>query len=1206
VNNPFTGSAYIHERAHREPIFPQAIRDLRSALANFRRTAMLAGALLLVAPLGVHAQSSAARPQVTDRVDITRLSTLSGNTHPLARAQYDQGAAPPDLPMDRILLVLKRGPDQEVALQDLLAQQQVTSSPNYHKWLTPDQFGQQFGPTDADIQAVTSWLASFGFQSIKVSKGRTVIEFSGTAAQVETALHAPIHRYAVNGESHWANSSDPQIPAALAPVVSGIVSLHDFRAKHTLKMSGRTVTATVTPGVKPQINLTNSQNQMLHALVPGDFNTIYNVAPSMTGNGVTIGIIADSNINVQDVADFRSMFGLPVNNPQIILNGPDPGDMPMSLGELEAVLDATWAGSVAPNATVDLVVSEDTNAISGNDLSELYIVDNNSADVMTESFSACEKNFSSNANFYSSVAEQAAAQGITYLVASGDGGPDGCDDQSTIPATDQAASVNILASTPFTVAVGGTQFNDTASPSTYWNATNAADGTSAKSYIPENVWNESCTVLSATCQAIGLWSSGGGQSTVFTTAPPWQSGVTGIPTSHPRLVPDVAMDAADHDGYLLCIDGSCQGSNVTFAIASGTSASTQAFGGVMALVIQKMGGARQGIANYALYKLAAAEPPTTPANSTSCNGSNTTTPPASTCIFNDTTVGNTNIPGETGFTAVVGYDETTGLGSVNVTNLVNKWSTAFVGGSKTTLTLNGGNPVNVTHGTPVSVNVVIAAVAPATGTPAGDVSLVANSLTGQGADVFHTALGTAIWQTTFLPGGNNYPVKAHYQGDGTFTGSDSLPVMVTVTPETSITGLGIVVNPHTCATATSITYGSPYILSAAVIDSKGTMNVCLPAPTSAFPTGTVTLADKFNGVTSPLDGGSFKLNSYGYFEDQTIQLPAGIHTITAVYGGDNSFLTSNTLLNPDVVTVGQAGTTTSLAASQTTVATGAAVTLTATVVTQSNATANSLQEPTGNVQFFLAGAPFGNPVAVSGGVNSSTLFAQATGSISPTLANGQNAITAKYLGDSNYAASAAVSNTVTITVGSPGINLTPASNTATINVPALGTPGPQVITVTAAGGFTGSVTLTCAVTTAMTGVTDMPTCSFASNPTITLTAATTSGQDTLDFNTTAASLIAVPASRRHGPGPNGPLIGEIGAVLVSMFLLGLTVKKRRGAFLLATAILAVVAMGTSCGSGGGSTGGGNPGTTAGAYTVTVTATPSSGAAQSTAIAVNVP
>jgi hypothetical protein len=1206
----FTG-VFAREHASHGSTFPRAIRKLRLLFGQFLDGTTLAVVLVLVTPLTAFAQGTPVLPRVVDRVDATRLAVLSGNTHPLARAQNDQGAAPPDLPMNRIMLVLKRSPEQESTLQDLLVEQQTTSAANFHKWLTPAQFGQQFGPADADIQAVTSWLASFGFQGIKVSNGRTVIEFSGTAAQVETALHTPIHRYVVNGESHWANANDPQIPDALAPVVSGFSSLHDFRPKPTVKRSGRTVTGTVTPGVKPQINLTNSQNQLLHALVPGDFNTIYNVGPAMTGSGVTIGVIAVSNINVQDVADFRNLFGLSPMNPQVILNGPDPGDVAGSDAEFEALLDATWVGSVAPMATVDLVVSEDTNAASGNDLSEVYIVDNNLADVMTESFGSCEANFTlSGAQFYSNLAEQAAAQGITYVVASGDGGPDGCDDQTTIPAKDSPASVSILASTPFTVAVGGTEFNDTLNPSTYWNTTNAADGASAKSYIPENVWNESCTALSATCPIVGLWSSGGGASTIFLTAPPWQSGVTGLPASHPRLVPDVAMDAADHDGYLVCADGSCEGSNQTFFIASGTSASAQSFGGVMALVVQQVNG-RVGLANYSLYKLAAAEAPTSPANS-SCNGSNTSGSPASTCIFNDITVGNTNIPGETGFSAALGpgYDEATGLGSVNVSNLVNKWSTAVVKASTTTLTLNGGSAVRVTHGTSIPVSITVVAKAPATGTPTGDVSLIATNGSGAeiGADGFPLSSGIVNSTTTLLPGGT-YTVTAHYGGDGTFTGSDSTPgINVTVTPEASKTGLGIVTfaanGTITSTNATSIVYGAPYILHVSVTNAAGV--TCNPSAVGgpACPTGTVSLTDGVN----PLDGGSFKLNALGYFEDQPIQLPAGPHSISAAYAGDNSF---NASTSPtDVVSVSQAATTTSLAASQTTVATGTAVTLTATVVTQSNAIANALQEPTGNVQFFLNGSPLGGGlVEVTGGVNSNTMFAQATASISPVLANGSDAITAQYIGDSNYAGSPSVSNTVTITVGSAGINLTPASNTATINVSALGAPGTQTITVSAAGGFTGTVNLTCAVTKTMIDVTDPPTCSFASSPTITLTSITTSGTDTLDFNTMAASAIFKPVSRPQGPGPGGLLLGEICATLACMFLLGFAAKKRRGAVLLATAILAVVAIGASCGGGsggGGGTGGGNPGTTAGAYSVTVTATPSSGTAQSTVIAVNVP
>jgi subtilase family serine protease len=369
VNNLFISKLYGQERACRANTFPRAIRDLRCAVARFRRTATLAGALVLFVPLAASAQTSVVPARVTDRVDVARLVTLTGNTHPLARAQYDQGAAPSDLPMNRIMLMLKRSAAQEATLQDLLVKQQVTSSPTFHKWLTPDQFGLQFGPADADIQAITSWLASYGFQSIKVSKGRTVIEFSGTASQVQSALHTPIHRYVVKGESHWANANDPQIPAALAPVISGFVSLHNFKKKPTSVRSGRTAALTRTPSGKPQITFTD----MSHGLAPADFNTIYNVAPTMTGGGVTIGVVGRSNINPQDVADFRATFNLSGGNLTVTPNGPDPGDL-LGNEEAEAVLDATWAGAVAPGATVDLVVSETTNAAAGEDLSEFYII----------------------------------------------------------------------------------------------------------------------------------------------------------------------------------------------------------------------------------------------------------------------------------------------------------------------------------------------------------------------------------------------------------------------------------------------------------------------------------------------------------------------------------------------------------------------------------------------------------------------------------------------------------------------------------------------------------------------------------------------------------------------------------------------------------------------------------------------------------------
>jgi hypothetical protein len=1189
----------VWRSAIREGIIPSAFGGVRRTFSRLGRAAAVAGALSLVVPLASFAQGNVARPRVTDRVDISRMNVLSGNTHPLARAQNDQGAAPPDLPMNRILLVLKRSPEQEAALQDLLVEQQVASSPSYHKWLTPEQFGQQFGPADADVQAVTSWLASFGFQSIKVSKGSTVVEFSGSASQIESALHAPIHKYMVNGEAHWANANDPQVPAALAPVISGFASLHNFQKKPASVRSGQTATMTRTADGKPQINFTNNS----HGLAPADFNNIYNIASTMTGSGVTIGVVARSNINPQDVADFRSLFALlPGHPPNIIVNGPDPGDLGGG-EEAEAVVDTTWSGAVAPAATVDLVVSESTNGAAGEDLSEIYIIDNNLADIMTESFSVCEAVFQSSlsqaANFYSSLAQQAAAQGITFTVASGDSGPDSCDDPNFVPSTFQPASVNLIAATPYTVAVGGTQFNDIASPSTYWNATNdPTTHASAKSYIPENVWNESCTVTQCNDPSLaGLWSSGGGQSIVF-SKPPWQVGVAGIPTANSRFVPDVSMAAADHDGYVLCLDASCQASSPKFFILSGTSVSAQVFGGVMALVVQTTG-ARVGVANYGLYNLAALE------TLSSCNGSNVppALPPSSNCIFNDVTLGNTNIPkvnpGETGFTAGTGYDEATGLGSVNVSNLVTQWHTAVNKATTTTLTLNNGTAVNVAHGAAVPLAVTVAPVPPATGTPTGTISIVAGSTTGQGVDFFPLTSGAVSSSTIFLPGGT-YPVKAHYGGDASFLGSDSVPVTVTVTPEASRTTMGILTSTP-CTTSSSVVYGSPYVLTVAVSDVHSVATPCAPNETGAPPTGSVTVTDTFNSATSPLDGGSFSLNSAAFFEDQIIQLPVGTHTIKAVYVGDTSFTTSNATVT---VTVTKANTTTAVSANPMTVAAGQTTALTATIGTQSNAVANASQEPTGTVQFFLASAPFGSPVAVSGSATAGGL-AQAIATLpSASLPNGSNLVTAKYSGDGNYAAS--TSPQITVTVGSSGLNVTTGCS-ATIMISRAGQSGSCLITVTGANAFSGAVNLTCGVSASPANAVDLPTCSFGAPAvnftapqTITLSPSSETGTATLTVSTTSTSRLRQPASRHQGP--NWPFVTGIAAVFAAMFLMTIAPRKRYATVIVTMAVFIVLAGVTACGSGGGS-GVGNPGTTTGSYTITVTATPAGGAAQPSPITV---
>src|SRR5947209_10223314 len=419
------------------------------------------------------AQTGPRRPRITARVNESQLQTLRNNVHPLALPEFEEGTVAPDLPMQRMLLVLSRSADQENALEQLLKDQQDPASSRYHQWLTPEQFGQQFGVADADIQVITGWLESHGFQVNRISAGHTVIEFSGTASQVQGAFHTQIHQYDVNGEQHIANATNPQIPAALSAVVAGVSTLHNFgkRTQHISMAQG--MDAISRPGAPPEF--TNSSGT--HALGPADYAKIYNISPlysaGITGAGTTVAIVARTTINVSDVNSFRSVFGLSANAPQVVVNGTDPGDLGKD-EEAEAVLDTTWASAVAPGATVKLVVSKSTNSTDGVDLSEEYIIDQNLGDVMSESFGDCEANYTqAEATFYSNLAQQAASQGITYLVAAGDSGSAGCDDPSSTAAKG-AISVNILASSPYVIGVGGTMFNENGSDSTYWSSTNGA------------------------------------------------------------------------------------------------------------------------------------------------------------------------------------------------------------------------------------------------------------------------------------------------------------------------------------------------------------------------------------------------------------------------------------------------------------------------------------------------------------------------------------------------------------------------------------------------------------------------------------------------------------------------------------------------------------------------------------------------------------
>lgn len=700
----------------------------------------------LLASTASFAQVPSARVRITQPVDDTKLTVLHGNTHPLARAQFDRGAAPFNLPMQRMQLVLKRGPEREAALEALMAQQQDKSSPNYHKWLTPAEFGADFGPSDQDIQTITSWLQSHGFQVGDVSKGRNLIEFSGTADQVQQAFHTPIHSFVVNGVQHWANVNDPSIPTALTPVVAGVSSLHNFfprRASHAISPRA-TATRSSTRGLAmPQFTYTDTQNNTNFALGPADFGTIYNVLPlwnaGIDGTGETIAVVTDSNINVQDIADFRSVFGLPVNAPKVTVNGTDPG-VDVNGDEIEAVLDVEWAGAVARNASINLVVSASTNASFGGDLSAAFIINENPPPpILSESFGACELQIGTTANaMYNTMWQQAAAEGITVIVSTGDNGSAGCDvtEINGVPTgpAQFGLEVNGIASTPFNVAVGGTDFNDFSNANSFWNSTNVA-GTqeSAKSYIPETTWNDTCTNIviwqtvfstfnfpdaSTACSnsavnnpngntyginfALPVAASGGksnctvNNTTSSTTTldptsctggyakPSWQVGVTPN-TDLTRDLPDVSLFSGDGlvsaSFYVICesdmqgptsgTSAACNLSSGAFLGVGGTSVSAQAFAGIMALVDQKAGGP-QGNANTVLYPLFSAQ------SAASCN---TSGPPAATCVFNDITTGTIAMPcvagspncnsGGNSVGVLSGFDAATGYDSATGLGSVN-------------------------------------------------------------------------------------------------------------------------------------------------------------------------------------------------------------------------------------------------------------------------------------------------------------------------------------------------------------------------------------------------------------------------------------------------------------------------------------------------------------------------------------------------------
>jgi subtilase family serine protease len=888
------------------PMFERTTNFMRM-ISVYRK---IASCLLACVSIAAAAHAAPAKPtalvsdspvtisRVTEAVDDTRLVKLSGNTHPAIRAGHDLGLLSRDMLLERLVLVLKRSPEQESALAAFNERQYDPKSPDFHHWLHADEFGKLYGPSDSDIAAASSWLENHGFHIVEASKGRVWIQFNGTVAQVQDAFHVEMHRYMVNGKEHISNDRDPQIPAALAPVVTGIASLNNFFPKHYshpgafVKRDLKTGKYTeLDPAPKPIDGLktvgsfnggsgvskiepdfgyidpnTGYQREMLG---PYDVATIYNVLPlwnestPINGKGVKVAIVALSDVETSDFNTYRSSFGLPAGTLSTVHSGTDPG---ITDSQGENTEDVEMVSATAPGAQIVLVSDVDNATTNGLITALTYITDHEVAPILTMSYGECELENGSAANsLFNKTFQQAATAGISSFVAAGDSGSGVCTSQDGDPpyADKYGLAVSGMASTPYVTAVGGTDLQwpfSTNSYTTYWNTTTNSHGATAKGYMPEMSWNDTCTNplllkvytaytdVESLCNAAingdpGLVEMGAGSggvsncttptgSTISSCAggyakPSWQAGVTGIPADGKRDLPDVSMFAAygfqsstgiPGSALLVCQasaspETSCDYSNPNYIIYQengGTSAASPLTAGIMALILQKTG-TKQGLANPVFYSLAAKEA------YSSCNSN--TVKAGNSCVFYDTTTGSnaavcytggtdcvTNQSGHeagilNGYSATSGYDRTTGLGTFNVANLVNAWP---VSTSSPKVTLS---PSSLTFASTKVGSTTAAQTVTVKNTGDASLTLTSETITGTNASSFVKSASTC--GSTLAAGAScTVSVELKPVASGTLTASLSVTDNATGSPQTvKLTGTGVAA-PVVSLSPTSLTFAS--------------------------------------------------------------------------------------------------------------------------------------------------------------------------------------------------------------------------------------------------------------------------------------------------------------------------------------------------------------------------------------------------------------
>ena len=1042
--------------------------DMQRSIVRVVLLVAISFAAALAAPRNPAAPAAPSQvaPRVQGPVDDAVRVALHGNVFPLgqtgvdraeadqagpSQAGIDQGAVEDSFPADRMLLLLGRSPAQEAALRDFIEAAHTPGNPAFHQWLAPVEFGRLYGPADSDVAAVAAWLESHGLTINQVHAGRLAIEFSGTGAQMREAFQTEVHRYLVRGETHLANAAEPSVPAALAPVIAGLAPMNGFHPQPQVKVLGQAQFNPKTHQATPQWTYP-AGGGVSYVLAPGDFATQYDIKSvykaGITGAGQTIAIVSASNVDLSRVQAYQALFGLSASLPQVVVDGADPGQNDAAI---EAYLDLELAGSVAPGARVVLYTSAGTALAEGLALAAYRAVEDDLAGVVSVSYGECEKQLGQGGNaFWSALWQQAAAQGQTVFVSAGDGGSAGCDNFDAQQVAYAGLQVNGIASTPYNVAVGGTDFYYSqnggsigaigAQLSGYWSGSTASPAVSLKQPVPEQAWNDffgynledGGNPANQPSQSIVAGGGGASRAALYPSGsaaqgypkPSWQTG-TGVPADKARDLPDLSLFAANGYNlsfYPICANpGDCATLNGSGAVVitgvGGASASSPAMAAIQALVNQSAG-SWAGQANFVYYPLAAKQPSVfrdvaTGGNQVLCY------PSTANCVQGKSGALTAGFSVESGYAAGPGYDLATGLGSVDVANLIKYWKSVTFTPTATTLSVS---PSSLVHGKTAIVTGTVAA-AKGAGTPTGSVSLTGNDgLTHYaGIDDFALAAGSLYAQVDNLPGGT-YQLTAVYGGDGTFAPSKSQPVTVTVTPENNtLATAGWAWNPYDLylyplSSGITVPYGAQIFLDAQPVSGNATLAT---QPTPA--TGAVTFTDKLGTAATT---STQPLNAAGVAEWSTGVFAPGTHTVSAAYSGDASYKPSSTAGTASF-TVIPGSTSLLVKPLVSSVAAGASVAVDVQLTTGYLPLYGTL--PTGNATVTLGGKSATAAWAAFGPTGNASLEAVVTFS---NVVPGVLPVTASYAGDANWMGSAANGGTV-IALSSkrtPTVKLTSSSS----------------------------------------------------------------------------------------------------------------------------------------------------------------------------------